>query len=165
MRIILTPFLFLLVTQVNAATYSWVGGKYANFSDPSSWSSFDQKHHTVPGPGDDIVFSNNRDVRIVLDRDIELRNITVEKSAHVVFFVQRPVTITVTGSLNLKTRTYFKGKVGFNFETRSSSSSIKNSGTQYTGDIVFDGKHPLTVLDPLQTSGNIILRNQEIFAK
>src|SRR6478735_12604546 len=157
--------LLLLVIDANAADYIWVGKKQAKFNDVSAWSDPGGNAKSIPGQGDNIIFKSGTNSVILIEGNISLNNIVVEENTKVTFVTGSASVIALEGSFNASDRLRLKGKFDLLFNTRSNNSIFKSSGTQFTGNIDFNGKESLTLIDDIQTEGNIVLHNQELIVQ
>ncbi len=160
--LVIALLLHLLVFDANAADYIWVGKKHAKFSDPSSWSTNNSTSKNIPGSNDNIIFKKGTSSNILLEQNIAVENIIVEDNVQLTFITSSVSVFTVEGSFVSESRIKLKGKIDLIFNTKVSNSKFAAGGTQFTGNIDFNGKRELIIIDDIQTTGNIILHDQKL---
>jgi len=166
MRLMKNILFFLFVffaLGAKASDFVWNGKKNAKFSDASSWLIDNSPAASFPGIKDNIIFKSTiGSAKIIIDQNVEFKNLIIEDGSKIIFIVPQERNLTVHGSFNLNSKIKIEGKLNINFQTSEANAMFKSSGTQFTGKLYFNGKESIQVIDDISGCEKIILEEQTV---
>lgn len=161
----------LLISQVSADDYYWIGGS-GNWSDINHWaqsSGGSVLHIQIPTSEDNVFFDKNSfseaDQTVTLNTENAIcKSMDWTGANHnPTFYCAFGNNLRVYGSLTLIQNMNHNFDGTYSFESTTSGNTIKLNGKDFNSHIIFDGiGGSWTLLDSLLTLGNIYFKNGNI---